>query len=171
MRSSMRRSIPPACSFPILQPIRRRSARRSAAPIASTGSARWGRRRRPCLRGGRIPLRGDPAPALGSDWDGFIVPTNDLCDAAHLPLYPGALAAAERGTRTGGDARNRAHLEGRVTSTASAVLDAIGYDPQTSGGLLAAVTAAAADRLVAAGVGFVDIGAVVEGPPGVEFRG
>jgi len=92
-------------------------------------------------------------------------------DAARLPLYPGALAAAERGTRTGGDARNRAHLESRVTSTASAVLDAIGYDPQTSGGLLAAVTAAAAERLVATGVGFVDIGAVIEGPPGVEFRG
>jgi selenide, water dikinase len=92
-------------------------------------------------------------------------------DAARLPLYPGAWAAAERGTRTGADARNRVHLEGRVISTASAVLEAIGYDPQTSGGLLAAVCETAASRLVAAGVGFVDIGAVVEGPPGVEFEG
>lgn len=92
-------------------------------------------------------------------------------DAGALPLYPGALAAAERGTRTGGDPRNRAHLEGRVTSTASEVLEAIGYDPQTSGGLLASVTPAAAAQLVAAGVGFVDIGAVVAGPPGVELLG
>ena len=35
-------------------------------------------------------------------------------DTAALPLYAGALAAAEAGVRTGGDARNRAHLEGRV---------------------------------------------------------
>ncbi len=91
--------------------------------------------------------------------------------ASALPLYPGALAAAERGTRTGGDARNRAHLEARVTSTASASLEAIGYDPQTSGGLLAAVSAADAQRMVAAGVGFVVIGDVLPGPAAVELRG
>jgi membrane dipeptidase len=34
------------------------------------------------------------APALGSDWDGFIVPTRDLCDAAHLPLLTDALLEA-----------------------------------------------------------------------------
>ncbi len=91
--------------------------------------------------------------------------------ASALPLYPGARAAAERGTRTGGDPRNRAHLNGRLTSTAPAALEAIGYDPQTSGGLLAAVTPADADTLVATGVGFVVIGEVVEGSPGVELRG
>ncbi len=91
--------------------------------------------------------------------------------APALPLYPGARAAAERGTRTGGDARNRAHLQSRVRSTAPVALEAIGYDPQTSGGLLAAVTAADAFRLESAGVGFVTIGEVVEGPPGVELRG
>lgn len=37
---------------------------------------------------------GEDAPALGSDWDGFIVPTRDLCDAAHLPLLTDALLAA-----------------------------------------------------------------------------
>ena len=89
--------------------------------------------------------------------------------APDLPLYPGALAAAERGTRTGGDARNRTHLEGRVTSTTSMALEAIGYDPQTSGGLLAAVSPADARRLSAAG--FVAIGEVVEGPAGVELTG
>ena len=35
-------------------------------------------------------------------------------DTSALPLYAGALAAAEAGVRTGGDARNRVHLEGRV---------------------------------------------------------
>jgi selenide,water dikinase len=91
--------------------------------------------------------------------------------ASTLPLYPGALAAARQGTRTGGDPRNRAHLEGRVTSTASEELEAIGYDPQTSGGLLAAVTADDAERLVAAGVGFVVVGDVIAGPAGVELLG
>ena len=91
--------------------------------------------------------------------------------ASSLPLYPGALAAALGGTRTGGDARNRAHLEGRVTSTAPPAMEAIGYDPQTSGGLLAAVTAADAERLEASGVGFVTIGEVVAGPAGVELVG
>ncbi len=38
-----------------------------------------------------ISVCGEDAPALGSDWDGFIVPTNDLCDAAHLPLLTDAL--------------------------------------------------------------------------------
>jgi selenide,water dikinase len=93
--------------------------------------------------------------------------------APALPLYPGALAAAERGTRTGGDARNRAHLEAQVTSTASAALEAIGYDPQTSGGLLAAVTPADAGRLLAQapGVGFVVVGEVLPGPAAVELIG
>jgi len=91
--------------------------------------------------------------------------------AAALPLYPGARATAEAGTRTGGDARNRAHLEGRVTSTAVPALEALCYDPQTSGGLLAAVSTADAERLVAQGVGFVVIGEVVAGPPAVELVG
>lgn len=34
---------------------------------------------------------GEDTPALGSDWDGFIVPTNELCDAARLPLLTDAL--------------------------------------------------------------------------------
>src|SRR5256885_9394760 len=62
-----------------------------------------------------------------------------VVDSAAVPLYDGALAAAEAGTRTGGDARNRTHLEGRVTSSTSPALEALAYDPQTSGGLLAAV--------------------------------
>ena len=90
-------------------------------------------------------------------------------DAERLPLYPGALRAAEAGTRTGGDPRNRTHLEGRVTSTAPAALDAIGFDPQTSGGLLAAVSADAAATLEAAG--FSVVGGVEEGLAAVVLAG
>lgn len=86
-------------------------------------------------------------------------------DAGALPLYAGALDAAERGTRTGGDARNRAHLESHVRSTAADALAAIAYDPQTSGGLLAAVDPSAMDQLD----GFTVIGAVTPGEPAVEL--
>jgi membrane dipeptidase len=44
-----------------------------------------------------IDVCGEDTPALGSDWDGFIVPTNDLCDAAHLPLLTDALLKAGLG--------------------------------------------------------------------------
>jgi selenide,water dikinase len=88
-------------------------------------------------------------------------------DAGALPLYSGALQAAEAGVRTGGDARNRAHLDGRVSCDASAALEALAFDPQTSGGLLAAVAPrwASVDLLTAAG--FVAIGEVTEGPASV----
>ncbi len=38
-----------------------------------------------------VDVCGEDAPALGSDWDGFIVPTTRLRDAAHLPLLTDAL--------------------------------------------------------------------------------
>ncbi|APR85250.1 Renal dipeptidase family protein [Minicystis rosea] len=41
-----------------------------------------------------ISVCGEDTPALGSDWDGFIVPTRDLCDAARLPLLTDALLQA-----------------------------------------------------------------------------
>jgi selenide,water dikinase len=91
-----------------------------------------------------------------------------VVDAANVPLHAGALETAEAGVRTGGDARNRAHLAGRVTSTAPTALDALVHDPQTSGGLLATVDAAAVDGLTANG--FTVIGEVVAGEPGVELR-
>ena len=86
-------------------------------------------------------------------------------DTGMVPLYDGALAAAEAGVRTGGDARNRAHLDGRVRSTAPAAFEALCYDPQTSGGLLAAVGPGEAAALVDAG--FTVVGAVAGGEPGV----
>jgi selenide,water dikinase len=90
-------------------------------------------------------------------------------DAPSLPLYPGARAAAQAGTRTGGDARNRAYLSGHVSSTASPELEALAYDPQTSGGLLAAVGPDDVDAAV--GNGFVVVGRVADGAPSVELRG
>jgi selenide, water dikinase len=91
-------------------------------------------------------------------------------DGAALPLYAGALHAAENGVRTGGDARNRAYLEGHVAvgSGVADAIEALAYDPQTSGGLLAAVDRHAATALVAQG--FTVIGEVVAGPPAVELR-
>ena len=38
-----------------------------------------------------VSVCGEDTPALGSDWDGFIIPTRDLCDAARLPLLTDAL--------------------------------------------------------------------------------
>lgn len=93
---------------------------------------------------------------------------NVAFDTERLPLYEGALAAAEAGTRTGGDARNREHLTGRVSSEASEAREALCFDPQTSGGLLAAVSPSA--RSAAEAAGFVAIGVVADGPPGVTLR-
>ncbi|MEY2568341.1 MAG: selenide, water dikinase [Actinomycetota bacterium] len=93
-----------------------------------------------------------------------------LCiDAASLPFYEGALAAADAGVRTGGDVRNRAHLEGRVVMDPSVSdgLEALAYDPQTSGGLLAAVSPASVGVLIAAG--FVVIGGVESGDASVQL--
>jgi membrane dipeptidase len=41
-----------------------------------------------------IDVCGEDTPALGSDWDGFIIPTKDLCDAARLPLLTDGLLKA-----------------------------------------------------------------------------
>ncbi|MGQ0743687.1 MAG: selenide, water dikinase SelD [Acidimicrobiales bacterium] len=90
-------------------------------------------------------------------------------DSGSLPLYPGALAAAEGGTRTGGDVRNRTHLAGRVVSSASEAMEALGYDPQTSGGLLVALAPDLAADPTLAAAGFVPVGRVVAGPAGVAL--
>jgi selenide,water dikinase len=85
-------------------------------------------------------------------------------DADALPFYDGAVDAAARGVRTGGDARNRAHLEGRVRTEpgVSEGVEALCFDPQTSGGLLAAL---APDAPTPAG--FTVIGRVEAGRPSV----
>jgi selenide,water dikinase len=91
-----------------------------------------------------------------------------VVDTVLVPLYPGALAAAEAGTRTGGDRRNREYLGERVVSTVTAAHEALCFDPQTSGGLLAAVDPAVVPDCERAG--FTVVGAVEAGPAGVQLR-
>jgi selenide,water dikinase len=83
-----------------------------------------------------------------------------------LPLYPGALAAAEAGVRTGGDRRNRDYVGAGLRSTARPAIEALCLDPQTSGGLLAAVEPADAARLMAQD--WWEVGEVVAGAAAVE---
>jgi membrane dipeptidase len=47
-----------------------------------------------------LDVAGEDAPALGSDWDGFIVPTRELCDPRGLPLLTDALLRAGIPERT-----------------------------------------------------------------------
>jgi selenide,water dikinase len=88
-----------------------------------------------------------------------------------LPVYPGVLEAAQRGVRTGGDARNRTAVGTRVTlvNGVDVAYDIVAFDPQTSGGLLAAVDPAAVAGLTAQGSPFVVIGNVVAGTPGLRL--
>jgi membrane dipeptidase len=41
-----------------------------------------------------LDVVGEDTPALGSDWDGFIIPTRDLADPRGLPLLTDALLQA-----------------------------------------------------------------------------
>jgi selenide,water dikinase len=76
--------------------------------------------------------------------------------AASLPLIPGALALA-RGNRSGGMKTNEQHFAGaaELPSNLTPELGALLFDPQTSGGLLAAVDPGQAD---AAQAGFAAAG-------------
>ena len=62
--------------------------------------------------------------------------------AETLPLLPGALDYAYRGITTGGGARNRRYLEGKVkvSPDISEEMGHILFDPQTSGGLLFSIS-------------------------------
>jgi hypothetical protein len=84
-----------------------------------------------------------------------------VVDTRRLVTYPGALEAAIAGARTGGDARNRDYLAGHLDSRAEPGPEAVCFDPQTSGGLLAAVEAGVATELAAAG--WWEVGVVEDG--------
>jgi selenide,water dikinase len=71
--------------------------------------------------------------------------TRFVFDAAALPPLGGALELAEVGVETGGAAHNRRFVESSLSvgGNVPAAVAALAYDPQTSGGLLAAVPSGA----------------------------
>ena len=75
-----------------------------------------------------------------------------VIEASTLQAYPGAREAAQRGVRTGGDPHNRDYVEGNFVNAANNdAAAALCFDPQTSGGLLAAVDASTAAELLQSG--------------------
>ena len=78
--------------------------------------------------------------------------TRFVFDAASLPALDGAIELAEAGIETGGAAHNRRFVEHalEVADGVPPALVTLAHDPQTSGGLLAAV---APDRLAAVEAG------------------
>ena len=74
--------------------------------------------------------------------------TRFVFDAAALPALDGALDLATAGVETGGAAHNRRFVEPALTVADGVApeLVTLAHDPQTSGGLLAAIPA---DRLAA----------------------
>jgi selenide,water dikinase len=91
-----------------------------------------------------------------------------IIEAGLLPALDGALEAARQGLRTGGDERNREFAAGRLSCEhVPAELEALGFDPQTSGGLLVALPGAQGAVLEAdfrgRGLFLARIGSVGEG--------
>jgi selenide,water dikinase len=97
-------------------------------------------------------------------------------DAAALPLLPGARDVARAGVRTDGGRHNSRYVTDDLTVAPDVdpELVTLALDPQTSGGLLAAVAGdrrdAVIDDLAAAGVDAWSIGVVGAGS-GIELRG
>jgi len=86
-----------------------------------------------------------------------------------IPTLPGALALAAAGQASSLAPANRAHAIGRITG-AETPLKALLFDPQTAGGLLAAVPAAQATALIAAIPGAAIIGEITTGPARIALR-
>ncbi len=84
-----------------------------------------------------------------------------------IVAYPGAREAAERGVRTGGDPRNREYVDAHLQSSAGVVGEALCMDPQTSGGLLAAVDPSVLGSL---SEGWWQVGEVAAGPAALVLK-
>ena len=97
-------------------------------------------------------------------------------DAAVLPALDGALEVIGLGVETGGGGNNRRFVAGSLTVEpgVSPDLVTLAHDPQTSGGLLAAVPPALADAVSAGlahdGIDQWWIGHVEAGEPGIDLR-
>ncbi len=88
-----------------------------------------------------------------------------VIDTTGLQMYPGVLRVAEDGVRTGGDPRNREYVAGHLETCSDDALAAVCFDPQTSGGLLAAVEPDLANDLI--DDGFWRVGEVEAGSAGI----
>ncbi|MFC3181274.1 selenide, water dikinase SelD [Cypionkella sinensis] len=86
-----------------------------------------------------------------------------------IPLLPGALALAAAGQASSLAPANRAQAIGRITGP-DVPLKALLFDPQTAGGLLAAVPADHAAALIRAIPGSAIIGEITAGPPRIHLR-
>jgi selenide,water dikinase len=90
-------------------------------------------------------------------------------DLEMLPVLPGALEAAATGLVPAGTGKNRDSLTGllEVDGAADELRVDLSLDPQTSGGLLAAIDPQHAEDLVRRLPGSAIVGRVVDGPPGI----
>ncbi|MEL6210826.1 MAG: selenide, water dikinase SelD, partial [Pseudomonadota bacterium] len=120
-----------------------------------------------------------PAARAMTDVTGFGLAGHvlSLCRASHcgatlmldaMPTYPGALGLATSGLRSSLWPANRQAVGGDITVQAAPRADLL-FDPQTAGGLLAAVPANAVEDLLAAlrdaGTIAGQVGHLTEGPP------
>lgn len=91
-----------------------------------------------------------------------------------VPLYAGAEALAEQGVRSTIFAANRDHALPHIYAVTDTPRNLLLFDPQTCGGLLAAIPAAAAEAtlaaLRAAGFPAAIFGKVISGPPRIDLR-
>lgn len=93
-----------------------------------------------------------------------------VIDATGAVTYPGVVDIAVAGIRTGSDSRNRHYVDGHADLVAPDEMLAVCFDPQTSGGLLAALDPSAAADLVARRDGWWVVGALDQGQPGIVLR-